>query len=615
MTGGENWFWVRESTTSVDSDQIARLATKYAWAHEDIRAARLSLSATSSIAGLSILSPLTQFPGVVGSEPPQELLRELVSVSAQVGDALGQVVKDLDRLATLVADHAEYLAVAALIYATAEGDADSYLGACRTLIALGCQAPRGGFSGWKLPGALPGYVTGMGESSGRDPGATPTIGNVNGLEAQMRISALATSRGGGAVAGVLSNGGVPGSATFGMLHPPASASRMAMALAHAWERLELFSGRADSGVVVAGASGAVWGSLVGEKIERVPLFATMPGLAASVGLAGGGGVGTPMRAGASNPLLRPVNKGVPSAAAPSWGAPNSPVNVAALRATAASSERFRAQALVQAAGMSLASAGWSLGSPGVAINPDKVRTPLAADALLSRVSRSADLGATGEVQILQHRNPGVARSSWSVVIRGTQQWLPGGTNPQDMTSNLQEVAGKTSAQRIGVRLAMEMAGIGKGDAVEFVGHSQGGAVALALAADPEVQGSYNVVSVLTAGAPISPTVPDKASVLALENLADLVPALDGAPAYAQSGQQVVYFDAAALDPGKTGGAHSIETYVEAARRLGVKSGSDPRLQSVVLWEQGRKDGLELGPDTVTQAQYFATARVRGQVDG
>ena len=161
---------------------------------------------------------------------------------------------------------------------------------------------------------------------------------------------------------------------------------------------------------------------------------------------------------------------------------------------------------------------------------------------------------------------------------------------------------------------MEMAGISDKDPVEFVGHSQGGAVALALAADPEVQKNYDVVSVLTAGAPISPNTPGSASILALENLADLVPALDGAPAYAGAGQSAIYFDAAALEAGRSGGAHSLETYVEAARRLGELGDSDPRLESMVQWEQSRKEGLGLGSDTTTAVSYFATARVRGQAE-
>ena len=606
MTGGGNWFWVRDATTVVDPDQIAQAATKYAWAYEGVRAARLGLGATSSTVGLSLVPLTAQDPG--GSFVPRDLEylgAELVSVASQIGGTLTEVLADLDRLAVQVAEHSEYLATAALIYATAEGDAAQYLGVCRSLTALGCQAPSAGFTGWGLLAALPGYVAGMKESAGFDgsggvsdwgPAPAPWLGNVNALEAQLRISQWATGRAGGALTGFLAGNGLPGTATFGMLYPPANAAQMAGTLATTWARLELLSGRADSGVVVAGATGVVWGSLTKGKINKIPLSQH-----------GSGWV--------TNPVLAPIGQGVPIPLGPTrWNGAEGAVEATANLATLGSAERLGAQDQARAVGASLASMGWITASLVSAATSSAVRTPLGADALLARISRSRARGETGEIQILHHQNPGSDRSSWSVIIRGTQQWAPGGTNPQDMGSNLKEVAGKISTQQVGVRLAMEMAGISDKDPVEFVGHSQGGAVALALAADPEVQKNYDVVSVLTAGAPISPNTPGSASILALENLADLVPALDGAPAYAGAGQSAIYFDAAALEAGRSGGAHSLETYVEAARRLGELGDSDPRLESMVQWEQSRKEGLGLGSDTTTAVSYFATARVRGQAE-
>ncbi|MGO3797282.1 MAG: hypothetical protein ACTJGR_09210, partial [Pauljensenia sp.] len=162
----------------------------------------------------------------------------------------------------------------------------------------------------------------------------------------------------------------------------------------------------------------------------------------------------------------------------------------------------------------------------------RVDTPRMPSQVLARVGGVRSAQDAGQVEILRHRTPGVGgveRTSWSVVIRGTQAWGVGGPNPQDMLSNLQAVAGEESDQSRAVLAAMEGAGIAAGEPVELVGHSQGGAIAAQLASDPEVAARYRVTSVLTAGAPAGgaeggPGV----GMLNLENTRDPVPGLDGA---------------------------------------------------------------------------------------
>ena len=96
----------------------------------------------------------------------------------------------------------------------------------------------------------------------------------------------------------------------------------------------------------------------------------------------------------------------------------------------------------------------------------------------------------GEIAIEEHvtvGEDGATTRSWTVDIRGTQSFWIGETGPQDMTTNLQGVAGMNSDQLDAIKEAMNAAGIAPGEAVEFAGHSQGGIMAAQLAADPDVR--------------------------------------------------------------------------------------------------------------------------------
>lgn len=243
--------------------------------------------------------------------------------------------------------------------------------------------------------------------------------------------------------------------------------------------------------------------------------------------------------------------------------------------------------------------------------PQSARPPLRGDDVLRRMETSAP---HGEIEILRHETGG--QRSWSVLVRGTKSWSPLTTNPHDLLSNLQEVGGAGSDQRQTVAAAMTMAGIGPGDPVELVGHSQGGAVVANLAADPDFAGRFNVKTVLTAGAPaggIGAPIGD-AQVLSLENLSDVVPALDGSPNAAHPGGITVYFDSAG-DPagrrtigGNFAGAHAVQTYTGAASALEDGAGQG----DATGFFDYRRSALGLGPATTSTVQYFQTERVPGR---
>lgn len=240
----------------------------------------------------------------------------------------------------------------------------------------------------------------------------------------------------------------------------------------------------------------------------------------------------------------------------------------------------------------------------------KTVTPMRASTLLSRIEKSRAASDVGQIQIMKHVNR-AGTTSWSVVLSGTQSWLPGAGNPQDMESNLQVVAGQVSDQEVAAAAAMEMAGIRPGDPVEIVGHSQGGAVALALATNPALSKQYNFVSVLTAGSPTGTlrstrTLP----VLNLENLADPVPALDAAASRRGKNTVTAYFDPREIGLNKKLTAHSLGTYVEALRQVEVREGLDPMTKSIEEWQDKRIENMGFTDETASEVIYFDTTRVR-----
>ncbi len=247
---------------------------------------------------------------------------------------------------------------------------------------------------------------------------------------------------------------------------------------------------------------------------------------------------------------------------------------------------------------------------------DPPSVPLSASALLAVLPIIPTRLGAGQIHILKHSGVDPTRPSWSVVIKGTQTWLPGTSNPQDMRSNLQEVAGTFSDQQVAVLTAMDLAGIRPGDPVELVGHSQGGAVALSIAENQELLSKYNIVAVLTAGAPATASPSLRVPVLALENTADVVPALDGEAALANQSSSVIYFDDRSLvvDAPDPTGAHSIETYIAAARRLEEDSETDVALGSLRQWNTTRLQAMGLGAVGVTTTSTtYLSRRTRGTV--
>lgn len=250
-----------------------------------------------------------------------------------------------------------------------------------------------------------------------------------------------------------------------------------------------------------------------------------------------------------------------------------------------------------------------------------VATPRGADDLLQRVDYvrshpwnetaarpsagdTADIPQAGEFEILRHDTPGQSRPSWTVVMRGTQETRIGATNPKDMRSNFATVAGAHSEEHAAVKIALVDLGAAPNDAVEFVGHSQGGLTASSLAADPQVYNQYRVASVVTAGSPIATlAVPESIPMLSFENSADVIPGLEGRFNAASANHVTVY--GAGEKWQSFFAPHSLGGYVadaqEAVRR------EDP---AIAAWSERRSATLGLSDATVTTPHRYTITRTR-----
>lgn len=250
---------------------------------------------------------------------------------------------------------------------------------------------------------------------------------------------------------------------------------------------------------------------------------------------------------------------------------------------------------------------------------EAVDTPRSASELLERVKHVCDqpwdraavsttgrgpVPAAAEFEILRHDTPGRERPSWSVVMRGTQETIPGAANPKNMTANFATVAGAYSDEHVAVQIALADAGAEPADAVEFVGHSQGGLTAAALAADPQVNSRYQVAAVVTAGSPIGNLdIPPSTPLMAFENTADIIPGLEGRFNRTSANHITVYSGSEDIDG--FFGPHSLDGYISDAEVAGEQGNSQ-----VESWHEKRARTLGLEGATVTSARRYTITTAR-----
>lgn len=202
-----------------------------------------------------------------------------------------------------------------------------------------------------------------------------------------------------------------------------------------------------------------------------------------------------------------------------------------------------------------------------------------------------------QVRIDRFQTPGEP-DRFEVYIGGTKDLgLVAAEEPWDMTSNVHALSMGEAGSYRAVQEAMRHAGIEATSPVQFIGHSQGGLVASALAGS----GEYDARGLLTVGGVVSQSlVPDGVPWLAVEHIDDLVPALGGnrsAPEAVLVRRQVFAGETVPSDTLLP--AHELSRYRETAALLdGSNDGrSGPLLETL----------NELGGDaeSVTTTRYLA----------
>jgi hypothetical protein len=160
-----------------------------------------------------------------------------------------------------------------------------------------------------------------------------------------------------------------------------------------------------------------------------------------------------------------------------------------------------------------------------------------------------------------HNADGTTTPHWIVNLPGLHgdAWPGPGTNVADLGAAFRSMAGQRTAYQEALEEAMTKAGVGKNQPIMFVGHSLGGMVALQAAGDLTARG-YEVTHVLTAGSPLAEmSPPPSVRVLSIENITDVVPALDGADNPTTANWTTVKV---ALPRRTIGENHGLATYAE-----------------------------------------------------
>ena len=221
-------------------------------------------------------------------------------------------------------------------------------------------------------------------------------------------------------------------------------------------------------------------------------------------------------------------------------------------------------------------------------NPPQLPAPRNVAAVLDNVARSYDREPTpfrpgtpeGVISVQQLTHPDGTRA-WVIEIPGTEDWGLNDVNTMDLTTNGRLLAGLADDMTDAVLDAMRLSGIGPDEPVMLAGHSQGGMVAMSVAA--AVGGAYSVRAVVTAGAPDIPgPVPSGVQVRHYRHTEDVVPQLDGVPNQTSANVTVVTRDLATSGGPTTPTlveAHEVRRYVETAAEADRELAGSPGVRA------------------------------------
>lgn len=252
-------------------------------------------------------------------------------------------------------------------------------------------------------------------------------------------------------------------------------------------------------------------------------------------------------------------------------------------------------------------------------NPGTIPTTVAGTAAALKDAKNIVSGAGPDGKPVENSTVMVqkavdeqGRRTFSVVLTGTEEWVdsPGVHDLKGIAEGMTARADAPltelpQAQRMAVQ-ALQDAGIQEGDAVVLSGHSLGGIDAAGLAANTQFRGRYDVEAVTTYGAPVGDfAIPESTSVMAVEHVDDVVPALDGV-ANPDSGHRSTarlstpYASALIGDSGFTGvGAHDMNLYAVGSQ--GISQSHHP---AVAAHEQRLADVVPHGAGTRTETYVY-----------
>jgi hypothetical protein len=247
---------------------------------------------------------------------------------------------------------------------------------------------------------------------------------------------------------------------------------------------------------------------------------------------------------------------------------------------------------------------WLDDPPGVRVSrpgPGTRTRPVAGVAgLIAAIPASS--GSDPVVRI--DRVDGPSGRHWVVLIPGTDTLsLRPRVSPFDVAGAVSAAGGRRTAGVAAVELAMDRANIPPGEPVLLAGHSQGGMIATAIAADPVARQRFSVTHVLTAGSPIAQSpMPGGVQVLSVEHTNDLVPLLDGAP-NPDRAQWTTVRATAPLDPDLSPlAAHDRVRYAATGQQ--VDASADASIQS---WRSGSR-GFMAAPGTTSTSWTLHISR-------
>lgn len=227
------------------------------------------------------------------------------------------------------------------------------------------------------------------------------------------------------------------------------------------------------------------------------------------------------------------------------------------------------------------------------VSVDRVATTSGVSAPSGAQERLARVPEVDQVRIERYDAPGQP-PRYVVYVGPTETFSPVATDePWDLTSNVAGVAGLEAGSLRATELAMQDAGIGSGDEVQFVGFSQGGLIATMLAAS----GDWNAAGLETYGAPAGNIdLPSGLDGMAIRNSDDFIPALAGP----QLDHNLLQVERRAFAPGspiptaEPAPAHQREAYVATASVIDDAESQAVREQVAALdaftGDYARQDG-------------------------